>query len=57
MEAGARREEEDVVNVEFRMMVEIHNDECFHQYFSKAKSFDSIFLKMGFFNGIEPIFP
>jgi hypothetical protein len=38
-------------------MVEINNGVTFQCYFSKAESFDGIFLKSGSFNGMDLIFP
>ena len=38
-------------------MVKGYNGETFQWYFSAVQSFNGSFLKIGFFNGTELIFP
>jgi len=44
-------------NVKLTGMVKGYNGETFQWYFSAVQSFNGSFLKIGFFNGTELIFP
>jgi hypothetical protein len=55
--AMAPRRYEGPIHVNITAMVESNNGASFQWYFSNEQCFSGIFLKMGSFNGMDPILP